>query len=193
MPSFGATIRDILKESTSDSRRALGNMMELGFEIKEGLDLTLKYRYPYLDSLRYLQHQLALHYTEADGTSPFYVGRERLMTTPNGWPIPHDAPFKDVFDFVILALDEGGIFNKWMKDWLDKAKKAGRLEKRRQMMEPHLTPGESTSGKTSEQEGPTALTIVHLQGPLLIWGIGLSVSGIAFTGEYFALYYMNAQ
>ncbi|XP_066947169.1 uncharacterized protein [Macrobrachium rosenbergii] len=106
MPSFGDVICGMLEESDVYSRRALGNILELGYEAKEGLELTQKYRYPYLDSLRYLQHQLALHYTEADGTSKFYVGRERLLTTLNGWPIPHDAPYKDVFDFVISALDE---------------------------------------------------------------------------------------
>ncbi|XP_068210463.1 uncharacterized protein [Palaemon carinicauda] len=184
MPSFEPTLRNMLRESSAESRRALGNMMELGYETKEGLELTLKYRYPHVDSLRYLQHQLALHYTEADGTSSFYIGREGLVSPPLAWPVLPDAPFKELFNYVISVLIEGGIYNKWMNDWIDHAKKTGQRMKRRQMIESQLT--------TSKQDGsPLALTTVHFQGPLLLWFVGLFVSGLAFTWEYFVLYYMT--
>ncbi|XP_068210686.1 ionotropic receptor 93a-like [Palaemon carinicauda] len=197
MPYFGDTLRDLLRNSETSSLRALGNMMELGYDIDEGLRLTLNNKYPHLGSLRFLQYQVAEHYTEADGTSPLYLGREGVMPILNAWPIPHDAPFKEDLDFVILALIEGGIYNKWMLDWLDEAKKVGRQRRRRQLEEEEAgleSSGEGNLLTEAANDGkPKALTIVHFQGPLMILGFGLVFAGMAFIAESFVLCYSSAK
>ncbi|XP_066948261.1 ionotropic receptor 93a-like isoform X2 [Macrobrachium rosenbergii] len=195
MPYFGETLRELLRNSETDSLRSLGNMMELGHDIDEGLRLTLHNKYPHLGSLRFLQYQVAEHYTEADGTSPLYLGREGVMPILNAWPIPHDAPFKEDLDFVILALIEGGIYNKWMEDWLDEAKKVGRQSRRRQLEAG--VPLESWTGdfptEASVDSEPRALTIVHFQGPLMLLGFGMVFAGVAFIAESLVEWYSSAK
>ncbi|XP_064123019.1 ionotropic receptor 21a-like [Macrobrachium nipponense] len=195
MPSFGDTLRELLRNSETDSLRSLGNMMVLGYDVDEGLRLTLQNKYPHLGSLRFLQYQVAEHYTEADGTSPLYLGREGVMPILNAWPIPHDAPFKEDLDFVILGLIEGGIYNKWMEDWLNEAKKVGRQSRRRQLEAG--VPLESWTGdfptEASIDSEPRALTIVHFQGPLMLLGFGMVFAGVAFIVESFVEWYSSAK
>ncbi|XP_066968106.1 uncharacterized protein [Macrobrachium rosenbergii] len=44
IPAFGHTFQDSLLASEIESLRALGNMMQVGTDIEEGLQMTLKYR-----------------------------------------------------------------------------------------------------------------------------------------------------
>ncbi|XP_066947199.1 ionotropic receptor 93a-like [Macrobrachium rosenbergii] len=196
MPSFGTPLREILRNSETESMRALGNKMELGYEIEEGLRLTLQKKYPHFGSLRFLQYEVAERYTDADGTSPLYLGREGIMPVFNAWPIPHDAPYKEDFDFVILALIEGGIYNKWMEDWLEEAKRVGRQSRRRQKLEAGARleswtgdfPAEATKGME-----PRALNPVHFQGPLMLLALGMVLAGLSFLAESFNAWYSSAK
>ncbi|XP_064122563.1 uncharacterized protein LOC135226801 [Macrobrachium nipponense] len=176
--------------------RTLGNMMELGYEIEEGLRLTLEKKYPHFGSLRFLQYDVAYRYTEADGTSPLYVGRETIMPIYNAWPIPHDAPYKNDLDFVILALIEGGIYDKWMEDWLEEAKRVGRQSRRRQKLEAGARL-ESWTGDFPTEAANTmelrALNIVHFQGPLMLLALGMVLGGVAFFVESFSIWYSSAK
>ncbi|XP_066947201.1 ionotropic receptor 21a-like [Macrobrachium rosenbergii] len=196
MPSFGNPLREILRNSETESMRALGNKMELGYEIEEGLRLTLQKKYPHFGSLRFLQYEVAERYTDADGTSPLYLGREGIMPIFNGWPIPHDAPYKKDLDFVIMALIEGGIYKKWMEDWLEEAKRVGRQSRRRQKLEAGARleswngdfPTEATNGME-----PRALNLVHFQGPLMLLALGTVLAGLSFLAESFNVWYSSAK
>ncbi|XP_068227768.1 ionotropic receptor 93a-like [Palaemon carinicauda] len=191
MPPFGKAFQDVLIESEVESLKALGNMMQVGIDIEKGLKMTANYRYPHIDSLRFLQHQIAIHHTQADGSSMFYIGREGVMSSVYAWPIPHDAPFKENFDFVILALLEGGFYDKWIHNWLEDARRLGRQKNRQGLALDKLKQENSdenfsmiTYGKSDD---PKPLTIVHFQGPLLILGVGAYIAAMIFFTEYFEL------
>ncbi|XP_066947200.1 ionotropic receptor 93a-like [Macrobrachium rosenbergii] len=196
MPSFGNPLREILRNSETESMRALGNKMELGYEIEEGLRLTLQKKYPHFGSLRFLQYEVAERYTDADGTSPLYLGREGIMPIFNAWPIPHDAPYKEDLDFVVLALIEGGIYNKWMEDWLEEAKRVGRQSRRRQKLEAGARleswTGEFPTEATNDMQ-PRALNLVHFQGPLMLLALGTVLAGLSFLAESFNVWFSSAK
>lgn len=59
-----------------------------------------------MDGRRYLEQQIAEHFTREDGGTQLYVGREGLLPGLNAWPIPHNAPYKSAFDRVFQAVQE---------------------------------------------------------------------------------------
>ncbi|KAK7076227.1 hypothetical protein SK128_028322 [Halocaridina rubra] len=142
----------------------------------------------HIDGTRYLELQIAEHFTKADGNSELYVGREGVLPGMNAWPIPHDAPYKENFDKVINAIIEAGLYNKWMKDMLDQARNEGR-QKRRALQE-KLKEEEDSGGiqmnddSNSGRNVARPLTIIHLQGPLLLIIIGLGSAGVIFLFEF---------
>lgn len=56
------------------------------------------FRRAHLGGRRFLEYQIANKFTEVEGTSRLYVGRETLYPGASGWPIPHDAPYKPQLD-----------------------------------------------------------------------------------------------
>ncbi|XP_068210468.1 LOW QUALITY PROTEIN: ionotropic receptor 93a-like [Palaemon carinicauda] len=185
MPSYGAEFRDYLKASEFESFRSLGAMLDVGVSVTEGLNQALKSRQSHIDGTRYLEQQIAEHFTEANGDSRLYVGRQGVLPGLNAWPIPHDAPYKENFDAVILAVIEGGLYNKWMKDMLDQARKEGRQRRRekiQQMLSEQKTVEEESVDTGSSNEA-RALTIVHLQGPLMIMVLGAVGAFVVFVFE----------
>ncbi|XP_063614362.1 uncharacterized protein LOC134787515 [Penaeus indicus] len=63
----------------------------------------------HIDSDRYLRLGVAEHFTLADGSNDLYLGREPVLTTIVGLPIPHDAPYKPQIDrFLMLMLEVSG-------------------------------------------------------------------------------------
>ncbi|MPC75768.1 hypothetical protein E2C01_070162 [Portunus trituberculatus] len=77
--------------------------MDVGPKVQEGLQGALKYNRAHVAGRRYLKYHIADKFTEEDGTSRLYVGRETLFPGASGWPIPHDAPYKAQVDRWILA------------------------------------------------------------------------------------------
>ncbi|XP_064122547.1 glutamate receptor ionotropic, delta-1-like [Macrobrachium nipponense] len=190
MPSYGAEFRDYLKNSEFESFRALGSMLDVGVSVTEGLNQALEGRQCHIDGTRYLEQQIAEHFTEANGDSRLYVGREGVLPGLNAWPIPHDAPYRENFDAVILAIIEGGLYNKWMKDMLDQARTEGRQRKRekiQQLLSEQKTVEEvpSDSGNSNEAK---PLTIIHLQGPLILVLLGAAAGFIVFLFEVLSNY-----
>ena len=70
---------------------------------------NLRYRQAHLGGRRYLQQVVAESFTETDGNSRLYLGRESVFPGPSGWPVPHDAPYKADLDRWIMAVIEVGI------------------------------------------------------------------------------------
>ena len=63
-------------------------------------------RRAHLGGRRFLRYQIADKFTDVDGTSRLYVGRETLYPGASGWPIPHDAPYKPQLDrWIIVPLE----------------------------------------------------------------------------------------
>nr|XP_027223532.1 uncharacterized protein LOC113815709 [Penaeus vannamei] len=126
-----------------------------------------------------MQHSIAESFTDANGETRLYVGRDSVFPAPSGWPVPHDAPYKHVLDRNIMAIIEAGLYEKWAEIMLDDARQES---KERQQRDQQQNQGEETAvAETNSGEKP--LTIVHLQGPLILLLLGLIFSAFTFTLE----------
>ena len=75
------------------------------------LDLTIctfPFRRAHIGDRQFLELSVAKHFTGIDGTSQIYIGRGIIVSTITAWPVPHDAPYKQVLDRGIMAITEVG-------------------------------------------------------------------------------------
>lgn len=70
------------------------------------LSLFLLDRQAHLENRRSQQHSIAEWFTLPDGSELLYVGREDIVPGGSGWPLPHDAPYRDVIDRHLMAVIE---------------------------------------------------------------------------------------
>lgn len=59
-----------------------------------------------MDGKKLLLYEILDKFTEADGSTRLYVGRESVFPGPSGWPVPHDAPYKAQLDRWIMTIIE---------------------------------------------------------------------------------------
>lgn len=55
---------------------------------------------------QYVELMIAQHFTQIDGSSQLYIGREMIIPSAAAWPVPHDAPYKPNLDRYIMAITE---------------------------------------------------------------------------------------
>ncbi|XP_063885868.1 uncharacterized protein LOC135114098 [Scylla paramamosain] len=176
MPAYGESHLKYFRRSNSPLFTALGNLMELGPNVVEGLQQALRAKEAHVSGRRYLEYQIADKFGDEDGTSRLYVGRETVFPGPSGWPIPHDAPYTEQLDNSIMAVVEAGLYEKWTSDMLAKTK----LERQRRKQEPQQgDQQEDSAAKKSSQ----SLTITHTQGAFILLLLGLILSGLTFVTE----------
>ncbi|XP_037782033.1 glutamate receptor ionotropic, delta-1-like [Penaeus monodon] len=134
----------------------------------------------HLDADRYLSLAIAEHFTLADGSNNLYQGREKVLTSIAGLPIPHDAPYKPQIDRSLMMMIEAGLYEKWSEDMLSDV----RRDARRRQLERLKWRNETTAEQTTGAEGNAeALTFTHMQGPFLLLLLGLMAAGLAFLAE----------
>ncbi|XP_063612335.1 uncharacterized protein LOC134785833 [Penaeus indicus] len=70
------------------------------------------------DSERYLRLAIAEHFTLADGSNDLYLGRERVLSSIAGLPIPHDAPYKPQIDRFLMMMIEVACHGCFITVWM---------------------------------------------------------------------------
>ncbi|KAK4315438.1 hypothetical protein Pmani_013355 [Petrolisthes manimaculis] len=136
-----------------------------------------------MEARRYLEWVIAQKFTRVDGSTRLYVARENVFPGLSAWPIPHDAPYKPNIDRSIMAIREGGLYEKWSIDVIGEARRVSRAKQQgSQGQGQGQGQGEIAAG-TEADVGVKALTIQHLQGPLLLLVLTLGFSFIAFLTE----------
>ncbi|XP_042866380.1 uncharacterized protein LOC122249511 [Penaeus japonicus] len=182
MPPYGEEFRRFFKVSESNIFRKLADILLVGPSIIEGLVGAMEKRQSHMGGRRYLKQKIAESFTDANGESELYIGRESLFPGPSGWPIPHDAPYKHVLDRLFMAVIEAGLYEKWVEKMIDAT--------RRESKEKQLQKQEQETDKTAliaTNNNEKSLTIVHLQGPLILLLLGLIFSTFIFTLEVIAV------
>ncbi|ROT68778.1 Variant Ionotropic Glutamate Receptor [Penaeus vannamei] len=179
MPPYGEDFRRFFKASDSIIFNKAADLMVIGPSVMEGLAGATQRKQAHLSGVRHMQHSIAESFTDANGETRLYVGRDSVFPAPSGWPVPHDAPYKHVLDRNIMAIIEAGLYEKWAEIMLDDARQES---KERQQRDQQQNQGEETAvAETNSGEKP--LTIVHLQGPLILLLLGLIFSAFTFTLE----------
>ncbi|XP_076054382.1 ionotropic receptor 21a-like [Oratosquilla oratoria] len=180
MPPYGAHFQRFFAESTSLDFQTIARRFLIVPTAADGLDRALRENFACMDPRRYMQLQIARKFTRADGTTGLYIAREDAFPGLSGWPFPHDAPYKHVFDHKIMSVIEGGLYEKWNRDMVALARKEGRLQARREALE-RKEKGEEDINNNEEKV--FALTLKHMQGPLLLLVLGWVIAAVVFGHE----------
>ncbi|KAK7040234.1 hypothetical protein SK128_015099 [Halocaridina rubra] len=188
MESYGKVFRDFFRASESKVFQELANRIVIGPKTADGLQEAIDKKQSHVAGRRIIQQTIAKLFTDAEGRTKLYLGRQSIFPAPSAWPIPHDAPYKSALDRIMMAVIEAGLYEKWSADTIDKVKEETKLRLKELALK---ASNASQTQKFQEEEEQTeetqktnkALTIVHAKGPLLLLVFGLLQSAIIFVGE----------
>ncbi|XP_045122250.1 uncharacterized protein LOC123510869 [Portunus trituberculatus] len=178
MPPFGKEFINFFKQSNSTLYKTLAEKMSIVPDVITGLQRAQDIKEAHVAGRRYMEQMIARHFSLADGSARLYVGRESILPGISAWPMPHDAPYRYQMDRLMMAVIEGGIYEKWSDDMLLKTRTEARAIQRNEFLE---------QPNTGEDIG-NALTIVHMQGPLLLLLLCLATAISIFATELFLHY-----
>ncbi|KAK8397751.1 hypothetical protein O3P69_004502 [Scylla paramamosain] len=181
VPAYGEQYRKFYSESNSPLFQALGRIMKPGPSLMEGLKNALVNKSSHAEEKKYLQYEIMDKFTEEDGSTHLYVGRESLFSTPSAWPIPHDAPYKAHLDKCLLAALGAGLYDKWTADILTQTK----LRSQRRQRQRQAADQQKRAAETGDvnKEGTPILTLSHTQGGFILLMAGLGLATFAFGWE----------
>ncbi|KAG7162417.1 uncharacterized protein LOC121874011 [Homarus americanus] len=138
-----------------------------------------------------MEQMIARYYSEPNGGTQLYVGQESIIPGISAWPLPHDAPYTPQINHLMMAVVEAGLYEKWSRDMLVEAQRQSRVRQRE-----YLEKNQQLEALQNVQEDLpstdsrlSALNLVHMQGPLMLLLLGLSIGGLVFTVEITASYF----
>ncbi|KAK8392554.1 hypothetical protein O3P69_014746 [Scylla paramamosain] len=106
MKSYMMEMRETLRKSVNPVQIAISQKMTVVSEIEEAMKEVLEKREAYIENGRVLKYMIAKHFTERDGSTRLYVGREQVLPAFLGWLLPHDAPYKTEIDQWLMTVVE---------------------------------------------------------------------------------------
>ncbi|XP_071527501.1 ionotropic receptor 93a-like [Panulirus ornatus] len=183
MPPYGADQQKFFRQSNSQVFKTLAEIMLISPTAMEGLQQTTEKKQAHMGGRRFLQQKVAENFTTPDGSTSLYVGRESIFPGPSGWPIPHDAPYKQQLDRYIIAAVEAGLYEKWSDDMLTQTRRESQRRQREYLAQQQQQQQQGTGGGTQSGNSMTALTLTHMQGPLMLLLLGLALAGLTFLAE----------
>ncbi|XP_042231333.1 ionotropic receptor 93a-like isoform X2 [Homarus americanus] len=183
MPPFGELWRQFFAGSDSEVYKKLARMMMIGPSTREGLQMAIEQNTANMAARRYLSNMIVEHFTEADGTTRLYLARETLFPGQSAWPIPHDAPYQSQLDRCLIAIIEAGLYEKWSDDTVSQTRRRSQ-RRQREYLAQQLQQGQQVVDETAESDKSIiALTVTHMQGPLVFILLGLFLAGVVFAVE----------
>ncbi|KAK3873599.1 hypothetical protein Pcinc_021403 [Petrolisthes cinctipes] len=189
MPPYGAQFKDFYSKSDSIVFKALAQRMDFVKTAVEGVSQASN-KQAHIQVRRYLELVVAELFTETDGSTKLYLGRENVIPGLSAWPIPHQAPYKTHLDRSVRAVLEAGLYEKWSEDVMTEAREQGRKRRQKELQKEKEQKEKDGQQVVRQQRDTTtgiALTVSHLQGPLLLLLLGLGAGTLSFLVE--VLYY----
>ncbi|XP_069982931.1 ionotropic receptor 21a-like [Penaeus vannamei] len=186
MPPFGTEFIKFFKQSDSGVYKALAERMHIVPSVMEGLQQATERREAHVAGRRYMEQNIAKYFSLPDGRGKLYVGRESLLPGISAWPLPHDAPYRRQLDRLMMAVIEAGLYEKWSEDMLIQARKESRERLKKQAKDLQQD-GEGGDAEEESNAKIKALTIVHMQGPLMLLVFGLLLAFLGFAAELVAV------
>ncbi|XP_042231757.1 ionotropic receptor 93a-like [Homarus americanus] len=183
IPPYGNQWREFFAASNSDVYKKLADLLVIGPSTREGLQMALDQNTAHVTNRRTLSYLIVKYFTQVDGTTRLYLTRETLFPGPSGWPIPHDAPYKPQLDRCLVVFDEGGLYEKWSDDILNKNRRETQRRQREHLAEQRQQGQQVAEETTGSDVSITALTVTHMLGPLVFILLGLLLASIIFVVE----------
>ncbi|XP_066966985.1 ionotropic receptor 93a-like isoform X3 [Macrobrachium rosenbergii] len=190
MPPYGKDFKAFFSQSDSEDFLKLAKLMQIVPSVHEGQEQALQRRQAHLDTRRYQEHYIAQFHTRIDGSTKLYVGREGVLPGKSAWPLPHDAPYATAINRGLIAVLEASLYEHWSKQLIEETKSETRRRLREQqaMM---MHEGNADHSTDSSGQATMALTLVHVQGPLMLLLIGHILALSAFASEYAMSFYVK--
>lgn len=172
---------DYFKRSELPSYKAVSQRSSFIATPQEGLREALETNMAYFHERLNVGINIASHFTNADGQSKLYVAKENVMPGYAAWMVPHDAPYRDNINRILMPVFEAGLLNKWAEDVMRDKKRE--ILRQRQNNKNNRTSNDILQKDTGGNNGLLALTVVHIQGPLFILFIGIGLASFIFLAE----------
>ncbi|XP_045114828.1 uncharacterized protein LOC123506645 [Portunus trituberculatus] len=164
---------DNFRQSTSEVLRTIAARMEIVPNEVIGISRCLTENSAYLYERLFMEVKVDEHFTDLDETTPFYVTQDSFLADFSAFLMIRDAPFKPNFDYVLITFHGGGIIQKLHSDAVALIRKQNREKRRR----------EKSTVIKKPKEKIKALTMVHMQGPFVLYLACAIVSLVSFGIE----------
>ncbi|XP_071527026.1 ionotropic receptor 93a-like [Panulirus ornatus] len=186
--SYQAPFKAFYTKSSNKVYQKLGKLLFIGPSVLQGLQQALEHNQAVVEGRRNLQHVIAENFTQPDGSTDLYVGREYIMPAMAAWPIPHDAPYRPQIERCMMAVIEAGLYEKWSSDQMTKARRKSSSRQREYLAQQQQQQKQQGAAPDGTQSGRSirALTLTHTQGPLILLLLGIGIAGLSFTVEIVA-------
>ncbi|XP_063886245.1 ionotropic receptor 93a-like [Scylla paramamosain] len=175
MQPYGVEFRNFFAKSDSPVFQKLARLIAFVPTIEIGQNEAVEKNQAHLENKRYQQLRIAERFTKADGSELLYIGRESIMPGQAAWPLPHDAPYRPLIDRHLMAIVEGGLYEKWSEDLLLEVQMKSR-RKQKQLQEDNKT-------VQKNENTVTALTITHTQGAFMLLHLGQAIAALLLAAE----------
>ncbi|XP_064101701.1 ionotropic receptor 93a-like [Macrobrachium nipponense] len=203
MPPFGNEFIQFFKQSDNKLYKTMAEHMSIVPSVMDGLREAIKEKEAHVAGRRFMEQTIAKHFSNPDGSTKLYIGRESILPGISAWPLPHDAPYRPQIDRVMMSVIEAGLYEHWSRTILrlaqGESRKRAREYREQQQKEKRKN---SVSDSENEMDDPSeddkqasrpsqALTVVHMQGPLMLLLLGLVAGGICFCLEVITRYFVS--
>ncbi|KAK8397739.1 hypothetical protein O3P69_004490 [Scylla paramamosain] len=176
MQRFGEDYKIFFSKSESPLFQKLALLMDFVPSLMAGQQQATEKSQAHIDNRRYQHHNIAKWFTRPDGSEMLYIGRDPIMPGQSALPLPHDAPYAANIDRLLMAVVEGGLYEKWASDLLFKVRQEKRIQLRKQQEDAEQEP-------TRSREMTLSLSMDHMQGAFMLLLLGLILAALVFGGE----------
>ncbi|XP_045111726.1 uncharacterized protein LOC123504886 [Portunus trituberculatus] len=166
MQPYGQEFRSVFAKSDLPVFQKLAHLMDFVPSMYEGQRQAISRKQAHLENRRSQQHSIAEWFTLPDGSELLYVGKEDIVPGGSGWPLPHDAPYRDAIDSHLMGVIEAGLYEKWAADLLFNVQVESRKKKQDQRQ----------ANVVKVSSGPQGLSMCHLQGAFIVLLLGRQIS-----------------
>ncbi|MPC31305.1 hypothetical protein E2C01_024591 [Portunus trituberculatus] len=173
MQPYGQEFRSVFAKSDLPVFQKLAHLMDFVPSMYEGQRQAISRKQAHLENRRSQQHSIAEWFTLPDGNELLYVGKEDIVPGGSGWPLPHDAPYRDAIDRHLMGVIEAGLYEKWAADLLFNVQVESRKKKQDQRQ----------ANVVKVSSGPQGLSMCHLQGAFIVLLLGFALSCLTFAVE----------
>ncbi|KAK8388255.1 hypothetical protein O3P69_020268 [Scylla paramamosain] len=165
------------KQSESTTLRTLTERMVYVPSFKEGMTESLTENSAHLYERLYMEVKVEEYFTNNDGSTSLYVTQGTLLDDFSAFLLIRDAPFRSKIDSCLMVFHESGLLTKWKTKVMDEIRHENQERRKTNILQ-----GEEKK-KTTDETDVISLTLLHMQGPLVLYLLTATVSFLAFISE----------
>ncbi|XP_045135033.1 uncharacterized protein LOC123518335 [Portunus trituberculatus] len=116
------------------------------------------------------------HFTNNDGSTSLYVTQGSLLDDFSAFLLIRDAPFKPKIDSCLMVFHESGLLTKWKTEVMDEIRQENQERRKTNILQEY-------EKETTDETNVVSLTLLHMQGPLVLYLLTTTASFLAFISE----------